>query len=126
MEIQLEAEFLTGVKEKYGISGRDAGKSSGSRDGLAADHEGDTFTCHCFVDGKEALFAGRGDGQIIAWRSNKAHSELKDVSLKGHKGGIHCILYVPNSTSGILLTGSAGNQVYLMQFFTMTSCSCSS
>ena len=106
MEIELEEEYLTASKDKFGFGRAAGGKLSSMLHTSSSDT--DTYTCHCFVKQKDALFAGRSDGQIIAWRQNKAHSELKDVAMKGHKGRIHCILYIPTLTSGILFTGSAG------------------
>ena len=58
MEIELEEEYLTTAKDNFG-SGALAGYKSGS-----GASDGDTFTCHCFVTDKDALFAGRSDGQV--------------------------------------------------------------
>ncbi len=61
--------------------------------------------------GRDALFGGRNDGQIIAWRQNRAHSELKDVALKGHKGNIFSLNFISEYCSGLLISTSADRTI---------------
>jgi hypothetical protein len=103
MEITLDVEFLTQVRE---------------RKHTFTSPSDDTFTCHRFVKEKDALFGGKSDGQIIAWRQSRAaHSDLKDVAFKGHKGYVYAIIYVADFSNGLLLSSSAGKLDKIAVYF---------
>jgi WD40 repeat protein len=78
-----------------------------------------TLTCHAFVEDKvrRVLIGGLSDGDVLIWKPKRESSkgktaDMTTVALKGHRGAVHCLSYIPElGPDGLLLTGSADRTI---------------